>query len=74
MTLPDISCLVEESLGIQWYFTLSEQQIMEYSRRDKGSWSEPSSCHRPVSFSVQPLTEMTSFALLLIIFQAAYVL
>lgn len=41
MTLPDISCLVEESLGIQWYFTLSEQQIMEYSRRDKGSWSEP---------------------------------
>lgn len=37
----DFSCLVEESLGKQWYFTLTDQQIIEYSWKDGSGWTQP---------------------------------
>lgn len=41
MTRTGLSCLVEESLGRQWYFTLNDQQIIEYSWKDGDSWTQP---------------------------------
>ena len=35
------SYLVEESLGIQWYFTLTGQQTIEYSKRTDKVWTKP---------------------------------
>jgi len=41
MTQAGFSCLMEESLGKQWYFSLTEQQIIQYTWRDGNSWVQP---------------------------------
>jgi hypothetical protein len=35
-----LSYLVEESLGKQWYFTLSDQNKIQYTCRENGAWTE----------------------------------
>jgi len=37
----DHSCLVEDMLGRQWYFTLSDRQVIVYTRRENDNWSYP---------------------------------
>jgi hypothetical protein len=34
-------CLVEESLGKQWYFTLTDEQVIEYRWKQDESWTPP---------------------------------
>ena len=40
MTETGLPYLVEESLGKQWYFTLSDQQKIQYTCKENGVWSE----------------------------------
>jgi hypothetical protein len=37
----NIFYLIEESLGKQWYFSLTDQQLIEYTWREENSWTKP---------------------------------
>ncbi len=41
MTDTNTFYLIEESLGKQWYFLLSEKHTIEFTWRDKDSWAKP---------------------------------
>src|SRR5690554_5309718 len=41
MSESSLFCLIEESLGKQWYFSLSNQETIEYTWREENSWAKP---------------------------------